>query len=66
MSEERSRGMGLAQTVKAVFWSFFGVRRRRDLEADAALNPVMVIAVAVGMAILFALLLVGIVHWVTQ
>jgi hypothetical protein len=30
--------------MKAVFWSFFGVRKRRDYEHDAAnLNPVHVI-----------------------
>ena len=31
-------------TMKAVFWSFFGVRKRKDYEHDAAnLNPVYVI-----------------------
>ena len=31
-------------TMKAVFWSFFGVRKRRDYEHDAAnLNPIHVI-----------------------
>jgi hypothetical protein len=33
-----------AATMKAVFWSFFGVRKRKDYEDDAAnLNPVHVI-----------------------
>jgi hypothetical protein len=33
--------------MKAVFWSFFGVRKRRDYEDDAAnLNPVHVIIAA--------------------
>jgi hypothetical protein len=31
-------------TMKAVFWSFFGVRKRRDYEHDSAnLNPIHVI-----------------------
>ncbi|AIO66038.1 DUF2970 domain-containing protein [Burkholderia oklahomensis] len=41
------------QTMKAVLWSFFGVRKRRDLEADATqLNPLHVlIAALIGAAI---------------
>ncbi len=35
---------GFGATMKAVFWSFFGVRKRKDYEHDAAnLNPVHVI-----------------------
>jgi hypothetical protein len=35
------------QSMKAVFWSFLGVRKRRDLEADASqLNPLHVLAAA--------------------
>ena len=41
---ERRQASFLA-TMKAVFWSFFGVRKRKDYERDAAsLNPVHVIA----------------------
>ncbi len=40
-------------TLKAVLWSFFGVRKRRDYERDAQkLNPVYVLLamiLAVGM-----------------
>lgn len=40
---ERRQASFLA-TMKAVFWSFFGVRKRKDYEHDAAnLNPVHVI-----------------------
>ena len=36
------------QLVGAVLWSFFGVRKRRDLEADAAqLNPLHLIIAGV-------------------
>jgi hypothetical protein len=42
MSEPRKASFGA--TMKAVFWSFFGVRKRKDYEDDAAnLNPVHVI-----------------------
>ena len=45
--------------LKAVFWSFFGVRRRRDLESDASLNPLHLIAAGViGAALFIAVLLV--------
>ena len=40
--------------AKAVFWSFFGIRRNKDLEADAVhLTPVQVIVAGlVGAALL--------------
>ena len=45
--------------MKAVFWSFFGVRKRRDYEHDAAnLNPFHVILAALlGVAIFIGVLL---------
>jgi hypothetical protein len=45
-------------TMKAVFWSFFGVRKRRDYEHDAAnLNPVHVIVGAlIGVALFIGIL----------
>jgi len=55
------------QTVKAVAWSFFGVRRRTDYESDARqLNPVAVILTGIAGAILFVLVLVAIVKLVTS
>ena len=47
------------QSMKAVFWAFFGVRKRRDLESDAAqLNPLHVVAAAlIGAAIFIAILI---------
>ena len=43
-------------TVKAVLWAFFGVRKKRDYEKDAAhLNPVhVIIAGLIGAAIFIA------------
>lgn len=41
------RKSSFGQSMKAVFWSFFGVRKRRDLEADATqLNPLRVCRLA--------------------
>jgi hypothetical protein len=52
---------------KAVFWSFFGVRKRADYEADARrLKPQHVIAAGIVTALAFVLLLFGLVKWVTR
>lgn len=53
------------QTMKAVAWSFFGVRKASDYEKDVSqLNPVhVVIAGLVGAALLIAALLL-LVNWV--
>ena len=50
---------GFGKSMKAVFWAFFGVRKRRDLESDAAqLNPLHVVAAAlIGAAIFIAILI---------
>lgn len=49
-------------TVKAILWAFFGVRKRRDYEKDAAqLNPVHVIIAGIIGAIIFIAILVTIV-----
>ena len=57
MNEPRKASFGA--TMKAVFWSFFGVRKRKDYEHDAAnLNPVHVIVGAlIGAAIFIGILL---------
>ena len=55
----------LGQTARAVFWSFFGVRKRADYAADSArLNPVHVIIMAIVGAALFIATLLVIVNWV--
>ena len=59
------RKASLAQTISAVAWSFFGVRRGRDHENDMAkLNPVHVLIAGVLGAALFVLMLVLLVRWV--
>jgi len=44
----------LIATMKAVFWAFFGVRKKSDYEQDAQqLNPVHVIIAGIIGAIIF-------------
>ena len=55
----------LVRTVGAVAWSFFGVRKSRDLERDVAeLKPVHVIVVGVAVAAVFVVGLVLLVNWI--
>jgi hypothetical protein len=57
---ERKASFGA--TVKAVFWSFFGVRKKSDYEKDAEqLNPVHVIIAGLIGALIFVATLVIIV-----
>ena len=60
-----ARKGSFGQTLKAVAWSFFGVRRSADQAQDVAkLNPVHVIVAGVVAAVVFIGLLVLIVNWV--
>ena len=55
----------IRRTLGAVGWSFFGVRKARDLEHDAAhLNPLHVVIAGVVVAALFVALLIALVNWV--
>jgi hypothetical protein len=60
--------MNVLQTVKAVLWSFIGIRKRSELEQDMTgrLNPFAVIAVAFVLVALFVAGLVALVHWVAK
>jgi hypothetical protein len=55
-----------ARTMKAVLWSFFGVRRRTDHEADMQLNPLHLIAAGLIAAAVFIAVLIAIVHAVVS
>lgn len=59
LKKATQRKASFGATMKAVFWSFFGVRKRRDYESDAQqLNPVhVIIAGIIGAAIFVATLL---------
>ena len=60
-----ARKGSLVRTLGAVAWSFFGVRKSRDLERDVSeLKPLHVIVVGVAVAAVFVLALVLLVNWV--
>jgi hypothetical protein len=53
------------QTMKAVAWSFFGVRKGADYEKDVnQLNPVHLVIAGVLGAVLLIVLLLVLVNWV--
>jgi hypothetical protein len=65
LKDATRRQGSLLQTVQAVAWSFFGVRRRADYEQDVGkLNPVHVVIGGLLGAALFVAALVLIVRWV--
>ena len=54
LKQAGKRKASFGATMKAVFWSFFGIRKRSDYEQDSAnLNPVHVIIAGVDRADLF-------------
>jgi hypothetical protein len=56
---------GAWATIRAVLWSFFGVRGRSGHEQDMArLNPIYVILTGLVLAALFVLSLIMLVKWV--
>lgn len=65
--ERQSARSTFLQTVGAVFWSFFGVRKKSDYERDAAnLNPVHVVIAGLIGAVIFVLILILIVKSVVK
>ncbi len=65
MDNAMRRRAPFVQTARAVFWSFFGVRKRVLSEADAEqLNPVHVIAMGIGGAALLTAVLLSIIKFV--
>jgi hypothetical protein len=64
-SNPAARKGSFLQTIRAVGWSFFGVRRSADYAQDVAkLNPVHVIIAGIVGAGLFVTALVFLVKWV--
>jgi hypothetical protein len=62
-----TRSATFLQTIGAVFWSFFGVRKKSDYERDAArLNPVHVIIAGLIGALIFILILILVVKSVVN
>jgi len=65
LKEAAARPASPLQTLRAVAWSFFGIRRAADHAQDMQkLNPVHVIVAGVFSAALFVLALVLLVRWV--
>lgn len=62
LKQAAARKPNLLQTISAVLWSFFGVRKGRDHDRDMAqLNPVHVVITGVVFGVLFVLTLLMIV-----
>lgn len=59
------RKLSFFQTMRAVAWSFFGVRKSVDLEKDVnQLNPVHVVIAGVLGALMLIAVLAIVVNWV--
>ena len=67
LKEALRRKGSLGRTLRAVGWSFFGVRKGADLERDTQeLNPLHVVAVGIAAAGLFVVALMLLVGWVIR
>ncbi|MCH8621355.1 DUF2970 domain-containing protein [Undibacterium sp. TS12] len=65
LKEASKRKASFLATMKAVFWSFLGIRKKNDYEQDAAqLNPVHVIIAGIIGALIFISVLIMIVKHV--
>jgi amino acid transporter len=55
-----ARKASFGATMKAVFWSFFGIRKRSDYEHDSAnLNPLhLIVAALIGVLLFIGVLVV--------
>jgi len=59
------RKASLGRTLLAVFWSFFGVRKSRDLARDVGeLNPLHIVIAGVIAAAIFVGVLIVLVQWI--
>lgn len=64
LKQASQRKASFGATMKAVFWSFFGIRKRADYEKDSAsLNPVHVIVAGLIGVLLFIGVLVLLVRF---
>ncbi|MCU0928447.1 MAG: DUF2970 domain-containing protein [Burkholderiaceae bacterium] len=65
LADAASRKGSFGQTLRAVAWSFFGVRKSSEYERDVQqLNPVHVIAAGVVAAVVFVVGLLLLIRWV--
>lgn len=67
MAQEAPRKASFPDVAKAVFWSFFGVRKKKDYEKDSvSISPVQVIVAGLIGAALFVFTLIMVVRLVTS
>ena len=52
------------RTVRAVAWSFIGLRKASEFDQDTHLHPLVVLAVGFGAAVMLVLGLMALVHWI--
>ncbi|WP_296752427.1 DUF2970 domain-containing protein [Thiobacillus sp.] len=58
---------GHLKAALAVFWSFFGVRKRRDYDADAQnLSPAQIVVAGLAGGLVFVLMLLLVVYLIVQ
>ena len=61
------RKASLLRTLRAVVWSFLGIRKSKDLERDVSeLNPLHLVVAGVVVAALFVGALIALVNWVIK
>ena len=64
---EKSEELSAMRAMKAVFWSFFGVRRGKDYQADVThLTPTQLIIAGIVSAVLFVTAILILVYFVTR
>lgn len=67
MAGAQPQGGSFWRTVKAVAWSFLGIRQGRASQEDMArINPVHIVVVALVAVALFVGALVALVNWVAH
>jgi hypothetical protein len=64
MMAAAERSGGLLRTVKAVAWSFIGLRGRQGHEGDSRhIKPLHLVAVSLAGLFMFVGALIALVHW---
>ena len=67
MAAGAPRKAAWTEVARAVFWSFFGIRKKKDYASDSArISPVQIVVAGIVGAALFVLALVMIVKLVTS
>jgi hypothetical protein len=57
----------IGRTIRAVLWSFLGIRRGAEFQADVeSLTPFHILCVGISMCFLFVISLMVFVHWVVK